>query len=185
MDDAAIVRPDGATRSLAVTMDVITPIVDDARAIEEAGAIGLEIEAVPYVVGKAVDEIDVSIADVMAHTSFKTPTACAAGLAERVRADEQRALTAWAEVGVLAPNRLREADRTLRDVALHGSERFVAPLSQLGAVGASGAGQGFDKRVGCSSRCSATPTTSAFTRRKPAPRGRRSATSRKRSRTSR
>ena len=31
-------------------------IIDNARAIEEAGAIGLEIEAVPYVVGKAVDE---------------------------------------------------------------------------------------------------------------------------------
>jgi 3-methyl-2-oxobutanoate hydroxymethyltransferase len=31
-------------------------IIDDARAIEEAGAIGLEIEAVPYEVGKAVDE---------------------------------------------------------------------------------------------------------------------------------
>lgn len=31
-------------------------IVDDARAIEEAGAVGLEIEAVPYVVGKAVDD---------------------------------------------------------------------------------------------------------------------------------
>ncbi len=31
-------------------------IVDHARAIEEAGAIGMEIEAVPYEVGKAVDE---------------------------------------------------------------------------------------------------------------------------------
>jgi len=31
-------------------------IVDNARAIEEAGAIGLEIEALPYEVGKAVDE---------------------------------------------------------------------------------------------------------------------------------
>jgi 3-methyl-2-oxobutanoate hydroxymethyltransferase len=31
-------------------------IIDNARAIEEAGAIGLEIEAVPYEVGKAVDE---------------------------------------------------------------------------------------------------------------------------------
>ncbi len=31
-------------------------IVDNAKAIEEAGAIGLEIEAVPYEVGKAVDE---------------------------------------------------------------------------------------------------------------------------------
>lgn len=31
-------------------------IIDNAKAIEEAGAIGLEIEAVPYEVGKAVDE---------------------------------------------------------------------------------------------------------------------------------
>ncbi|MXW90599.1 MAG: 3-methyl-2-oxobutanoate hydroxymethyltransferase [Rhodospirillaceae bacterium] len=31
-------------------------IVDNARAIEEAGAIGLEIEAMPYEVGKAVDD---------------------------------------------------------------------------------------------------------------------------------
>ncbi|MCY3671976.1 MAG: 3-methyl-2-oxobutanoate hydroxymethyltransferase [Alphaproteobacteria bacterium] len=31
-------------------------IVDNARAIEEAGAVGLEIEAMPYEVGKAVDE---------------------------------------------------------------------------------------------------------------------------------
>ncbi len=32
MDDAAIVRPDGAERSLVLTMDVVTPIVDDPRA---------------------------------------------------------------------------------------------------------------------------------------------------------
>ncbi len=31
-------------------------IVDNAKAIEEAGAIGMEIEAVPYEVGKAVDD---------------------------------------------------------------------------------------------------------------------------------
>ncbi len=31
-------------------------IIDNARAIEDAGAIGLEIEAMPYEVGKAVDE---------------------------------------------------------------------------------------------------------------------------------
>lgn len=31
-------------------------IIDNARAIQEAGAIGLEIEAMPYTVGKAVDE---------------------------------------------------------------------------------------------------------------------------------
>ncbi len=32
LDDAAVVRPAGAERSLVVTMDVITPIVDDPRA---------------------------------------------------------------------------------------------------------------------------------------------------------
>ena len=32
MDDAAVVRPDGANRSMVLTMDVITPIVDDAHA---------------------------------------------------------------------------------------------------------------------------------------------------------
>lgn len=32
MDDAAVVRPEGAERSLVLTMDVITPIVDDPRA---------------------------------------------------------------------------------------------------------------------------------------------------------
>jgi len=31
-------------------------IIDNAKAIEEAGAIGLEIEAMPYEVGKAVDD---------------------------------------------------------------------------------------------------------------------------------
>jgi 3-methyl-2-oxobutanoate hydroxymethyltransferase len=35
--------------------DALT-IVDNAKAIEEAGAIGLEIEAMPYEVGKAVDD---------------------------------------------------------------------------------------------------------------------------------
>lgn len=38
------------------TAEAALEIVDNARAIEEAGAIGLEIEAMPYEVGKAVDE---------------------------------------------------------------------------------------------------------------------------------
>jgi selenide, water dikinase len=32
MDDAAVVRPEGALRSLVLTLDVVTPIVDDPRA---------------------------------------------------------------------------------------------------------------------------------------------------------
>ncbi|MEM9050125.1 MAG: 3-methyl-2-oxobutanoate hydroxymethyltransferase [Pseudomonadota bacterium] len=38
------------------TADQAMAIVDNARAIEAAGAVGLEIEAMPYEVGKAVDE---------------------------------------------------------------------------------------------------------------------------------
>lgn len=38
------------------TADAALEIVDNARAIQDAGAIGLEIEAMPFEVGKAVDE---------------------------------------------------------------------------------------------------------------------------------
>ncbi|MFY0611905.1 MAG: 3-methyl-2-oxobutanoate hydroxymethyltransferase [Hyphomicrobiaceae bacterium] len=38
------------------TAEAALEIIDNARAIEEAGAIGIEIEAMPYEVGKAVDE---------------------------------------------------------------------------------------------------------------------------------
>ena len=38
------------------TAEAALQIIDNARCIEQAGAIGLEIEAMPYEVGKAVDE---------------------------------------------------------------------------------------------------------------------------------
>lgn len=38
------------------TAEAALTIVDNAKAIEEAGAIGIEIEAMPYEVGKAVDD---------------------------------------------------------------------------------------------------------------------------------
>ena len=38
------------------TAEAALEIIDNARAIEEAGAIGMEIEAMPYEVGKAVDD---------------------------------------------------------------------------------------------------------------------------------
>jgi len=38
------------------TAEAALEIIDNAKAIQEAGAIGLEIEAMPYEVGKAVDE---------------------------------------------------------------------------------------------------------------------------------
>ena len=38
------------------TADAAIEIIENAEAIEDAGAIGLEIEAMPYEVGKAVDD---------------------------------------------------------------------------------------------------------------------------------
>ncbi|MBX2879762.1 MAG: 3-methyl-2-oxobutanoate hydroxymethyltransferase [Granulosicoccus sp.] len=38
------------------TAEAAMQIIDNAKAIEDAGAIGLEIEAMPYEVGKAVDD---------------------------------------------------------------------------------------------------------------------------------
>lgn len=46
----------GGFRMQGRTAEAALEIIEDARAIEAAGAIGLEIEAMPYEVGKAVDE---------------------------------------------------------------------------------------------------------------------------------
>ncbi len=46
----------GGFKTQGRTAEAAVRIVEDARAIEDAGAIGLEIEAMPYEVGKAVDE---------------------------------------------------------------------------------------------------------------------------------
>jgi len=46
----------GGFRMQGRNADEAMTIIDNALAIEEAGAIGLEIEAMPYEVGKAVDE---------------------------------------------------------------------------------------------------------------------------------
>jgi 3-methyl-2-oxobutanoate hydroxymethyltransferase len=46
----------GGFKTQGRTAEDALAIIDNARAIEEAGAIGLEIEAMPYEVGKAVDE---------------------------------------------------------------------------------------------------------------------------------
>ncbi|GMG84580.1 3-methyl-2-oxobutanoate hydroxymethyltransferase [Paralimibaculum aggregatum] len=46
----------GGFKTQGRTAEAAMEIVENARAIEAAGAIGLEIEAMPYEVGKAVDE---------------------------------------------------------------------------------------------------------------------------------
>lgn len=50
------VHKHGGFKMQGRTVEDALMIVDNAKAIEEAGAIGIEIEAVPYQVGKAVDD---------------------------------------------------------------------------------------------------------------------------------
>ena len=50
------VHKHGGFKMQGRTANAALQIIDNAKAIEEAGAIGLEIEAVPYEVGQAVDD---------------------------------------------------------------------------------------------------------------------------------
>ena len=70
LDDAAIVRPEAAGRSLVVTVDVITPIVDDARAfggiaaanaISDVYAMGGKPEIALSFVGFPNDKLPLSV----------------------------------------------------------------------------------------------------------------------------
>jgi exodeoxyribonuclease VII large subunit len=55
-------------------------------------------------------EIDRTVADEVAHTAFKTPTACAGALVERVRFASTQAERAWARIASMAIERL-DAER--------------------------------------------------------------------------
>ncbi len=66
LDDAAVVRPEGAARSLALTMDVITPIVDDpfafgaiaaANSLSDVYAMGGKPEIALSFVGLPVEKL--------------------------------------------------------------------------------------------------------------------------------
>jgi len=60
-------------------------------------------------------EIDRSIADDCAHTAFKTPTACATALVERVTAARDRVEFQWEEICTAATGRLKVASDLLTD----------------------------------------------------------------------
>jgi exodeoxyribonuclease VII large subunit len=78
-------------------------------------------------------EIDTAVVDEVAHSSFKTPTACAAAVADRVRATVARSEHAWAAIASSADGRVRRAHQELDrlavrvrvDGALRGAERLL------------------------------------------------------------
>lgn len=62
-------------------------------------------------------EIDRSVADEVAHSALKTPTACAAALAERVQAFRDRCEQVWTAIGHRAQRAVALAESEVGDVA--------------------------------------------------------------------
>jgi exodeoxyribonuclease VII large subunit len=72
-------------------------------------------------------EIDTSVVDEVAHSSFKTPTACAAAVIEHVRSAQARAEAAWATVAGVA-----RADLTAAGARLDDRRRRAASAATAG-----------------------------------------------------
>jgi exodeoxyribonuclease VII large subunit len=64
-------------------------------------------------------EVDRSVADDVAHTAYKTPTACAAGLVARVRSFLEQSDRAWQGIAARSRRALELQDRHVRSVAEH------------------------------------------------------------------
>lgn len=74
-------------------------------------------------------EIDRAIADEVAHTAFKTPTACAANLVERVRSHAADVEEVAARIRRAGIEHLARADRQIRDRAHRAADRGRRSLS--------------------------------------------------------
>jgi exodeoxyribonuclease VII large subunit len=126
VDAVLLVRGGGATTDLAVFDGEVI-----ARAVATLD--------VPVLTGIGHD-IDRSVADEVAHASYKTPTACAQAVVADIRAVEQRTAAVWAAIASAARHRSqREAEhlRTCgRHVALATRQGLAAAGRDLAARGA-------------------------------------------------
>ncbi|MEO5901208.1 MAG: exodeoxyribonuclease VII large subunit [Ilumatobacteraceae bacterium] len=117
LDVVALIRGGGARSELA-TFD------------HEAIATAIARCPLPVFTGLG-HEIDRSVADEVAHTSVKTPTACAAALVERVVAFRQRTELAWAGIQRVADRSVDRAATDLGDIA-RGLRRHVLAAVERG-----------------------------------------------------
>jgi exodeoxyribonuclease VII large subunit len=129
-----------ADRLVARAIELLGAAEVDAIALIRGGGSRLDLSTFDSeLIGRAIarssvpvftgigHEIDLSVADVVAHTSTKTPTACAAALVERVRTGHERAEGTWSSIRELAPKLTRERDLALRTTAAR-----VARLTEAG-----------------------------------------------------
>jgi len=116
LDAVVVIRGGGARNELAVF---------DDESIAEA------ITRCPWPVLTGLGhEIDRSVADEVAHTAYKTPTACAQALVEAAREFRRRADRAHAAIAVASRDRLDGAERRLGDRAHRIARRTHAAVAR-------------------------------------------------------
>ena len=122
LDVIAVVRGGGSRAELATF---------DAEAI----ALAIARSPIPIVTGIG-HEIDTSVADEVAHRRFKTPTACAAGLVERVRSFVESTENTWSEIARVSSDHLVDAASSLTDIthriAVHTRTALTRAEERLG-----------------------------------------------------
>lgn len=116
IDCVVVIRGGGARNELATF---------DAEPI----ALAIATSPLPILTGLG-HEIDRSVADEVAHTSHKTPTACARALIDTVREYRDDAEQAWAAITALSANRLRGASTALADRAHRVARRTHAAVER-------------------------------------------------------
>ena len=118
IDVVVVIRGGGARTDLATF---------DAEPI----AMAICRSAVPVFTGLG-HEIDRAIADDVAHSALKTPTACAVCLVEHVAAYVDRSDTVWESIRSLADTRLVEAQASVVGTAHGIGHRTVAAVARAG-----------------------------------------------------
>jgi exodeoxyribonuclease VII large subunit len=117
--DAVVVIRGGGSRSELATFD------------HEAIATAIAMCPLPVFTGLG-HEIDRSVADEVAHTALKTPTACAAALVERVLAFQQRTEAAWGAIAHVAAMGLQTAGTDVETLAQGIRHRVLAAVDRSG-----------------------------------------------------
>ena len=138
------VQGDGADRSVAAAITTLArrPDVDCIVVIRGGGArnelatfdaesiaMAIATASVPVITGLG-HEIDRSVADEVAHTSYKTPTACARALIDAVSTFGSEVEQAWAAITALASRRLGDASTALVDRAHRVARRTHAAVER-------------------------------------------------------
>jgi exodeoxyribonuclease VII large subunit len=109
---------------------------------------------VPVVTGIGHD-VDRTVADEVAHTSYKTPTACAQAIVAQVRAFDQDLTAAWRDVTAAARVALDAAGERLRTCARHvalGTRHGLNAAETVLASGATRLGRSADTTLARSAR---------------------------------